>query len=276
MRIGVTGSGGNVGKELVSRGAIPIRCDVTNVEQTNHSLGTIDPDVVIHCAAITNVHDCEVDDKSAMEVNVRGALNVADAFEGVFVLISSDHIFPGNNIFQPNGYKEDDVAHAINVYGLTKMGAEAAVLDWRIQNGRTIVVRTSKLFTNVDLKAMRLRACLEKDNEVTGLIKRSFLRVDHFVSGLFWLLDNLDMFSGRIINISGTEIVSYYQFWKDFCEVNGLDTDYLKERKTKLDGADPRPFCCGLDVSLARSLGMPLYSYRDGLKIEEKKRKVLV
>lgn len=267
--IGVTGAYGNVGRELRRRGCKSIKCDVTDRDKTARAVGELSPNVIIHCAAITDVHQCELDYKKAFEVNVRGMLNVVDAFDGLFILLSSDHVFPDTSMFRPHGHKEMDRLAALNRYGMTKMAAEAA-LSSRLSMGRSMIIRTSKLFTTADLKAMNLRCVTQQNNEVSGLVKRSFLHVSDFVDGLLWVVEHQAEIRNRIIHISGTEIVSYYQFWSDFLDRNGLDTTHLKERKSKLKDADPRPLGGGLDVSLAKKLGVPLKSYKNKLKLEEK------
>lgn len=271
--IGVTGADGNVGKELVKRGCVPIRCEITDVVNTTEEVLRINPDVIIHCAAMTSVHECEKDPDKAFNVNVRGTLNVADEYEGLVILISSDHVFPqASEQFRPNGHTELDRPIPQNVYGMTKYAAEQSLMNMRLSIGKSMIIRTSKLFTTPDLRAMKFRLFSRKGRiEVTDLVKRSFLHVEHFADALLYVIDHHEQIKEHLIHIAGTEIISYHELWQSFCNVNGLEKQaevLLKKRTVELKDADPRPLRGGLDVSLARKLEIPVHSYKENLRLE--------
>ena len=85
MKIGVTGYNGRLGSELVSRGCIPLDCNIAVRESVRDILQTVEPDIVIHCAAMTNVDDCEVYKDQAFIVNVRGTENLKVCFSGKII-----------------------------------------------------------------------------------------------------------------------------------------------------------------------------------------------
>ena len=74
MRIGVTGVEGNLGKELVGMGCVPLHMDITNIYQIRDELKEVEPDVIINCAAKSHVDGCEnrEGEKLAIAVNTRG------------------------------------------------------------------------------------------------------------------------------------------------------------------------------------------------------------
>ena len=75
-------------------------CDVTDYTQVLRQIASNDPDVVINCAAKTNLEFCEEDKKTAYEVNTLGAINVlhASAYHSKKVVhISSGCLFDGNH-----------------------------------------------------------------------------------------------------------------------------------------------------------------------------------
>ena len=86
MKILVTGAKGMLGQDLCpileDSGAFVIETDVdtmdiTNAEQVKQVLTDIHPDVVVHCAAYTNVDKAEEDLKTAELINVTGTENIA-------------------------------------------------------------------------------------------------------------------------------------------------------------------------------------------------------
>ena len=118
MKILITGGNGQLGNELKSIlttgkaeiGACPIdyknteaiytdadELDITNLEQVKEFVLREKPDVIINCAAYTNVDGCETNKDAAFKVNALGPRNLAIASELVgakLVQVSTDYVFP--------------------------------------------------------------------------------------------------------------------------------------------------------------------------------------
>jgi dTDP-4-dehydrorhamnose reductase len=265
MKIGITGHEGVVGSELVRRGyGVPIACDITDDDWVRRELGYVRPDVIIHCAAMTNVGECQTDMERAMEVNVRGTSNLMNNFpKGLFIYLSTDHVFEGKRkaIFGWTGYTERHKPSPVNWYGWTKHGGEAIA-----QTGtcKTIIVRTSKLFTDEMLESDVPALKNNETREFTNLIHRSFLYLPHFIEGLMNVVNRHEEMP-NIINVSGKDIWSYYRFWYILATIFGFDTDLVIKRDYEIDDY-PRPFKGGLNIRIAQKLGIPTYSATDGLK----------
>ena len=97
-------------------------------------------------------------------------------------------------------------------------------------------------------------------------MKRSYLHVQHFVDGLEYVLDNWGKIP-TILNISGTDILTQYMFMSACGKKFNFPEHTITPRNTKLKGITPRPIRGGLNVSLAKSLGVPLYSGFEGVKL---------
>lgn len=94
------------------------------------------PQLVIHCAAITQVADAHQDPALARRVNVDLTRYLAElAAEAAFVFFSTDLVFDGRK----GEYVETDAPNPLHVYGETKLAAEEIVL----RNARHLVIRTS-------------------------------------------------------------------------------------------------------------------------------------
>lgn len=262
MKIFVTGPDGNVGRVLQRKGALPLRVDITNRRKVKYALKSAKPDLLIHCAAMTDVDLCEIQTKQARDVNLWGTANLRMEYDGPMVFISSDHVFNGRK----GPYDEKAKASPKNVYGMTKMGAEAAM--WANDHPDDKIVRTSTLFGGRnDRKFWSLYNDLKNGNsvEVSALIFRSFMYVEHFADWVLALPAILSD-SPRIINISGRETVNYGIFARKLAEVFQFDQKLIAVRSEEMKGKTPRPYRGGLVVDRARSLGLFVQDYEEGLR----------
>ncbi len=104
--------------------------------------GSFRPDVVIHCAAMTKVDDCETNEELAFRLNGMGSANVAAACKSCgarLIAISTDYVFsgdtrewalcPGGPRAEGSGWREADVTFPRTVYGKSKLAGERSVLD---------------------------------------------------------------------------------------------------------------------------------------------------
>ncbi|MCX6344974.1 MAG: dTDP-4-dehydrorhamnose reductase [Armatimonadetes bacterium] len=155
MRILVTGACGMLGSLVVEAlGAghhvIPTDiidgCEIMNIVDTNSVFDTINrtrPDLVIHCAAMSDVDGCEREDDAAFKVNAVGTWNIAAACASIdcaIAYICTDYVFDGE---AGRPYTEFDQTNPINVYGASKLAGEMAVRELCRKH---YVVRTSWLF----------------------------------------------------------------------------------------------------------------------------------
>jgi len=261
MNLAVTGWEGRIGSELVDRGYEPLKCDITNLDEVVSEIHRVKPDVIVHCAAMTSVAECEEDDKKAFAVNVNGVNNILYDFAGTLVYLSTVHVFDGTKYWS---YSERHKPNPVNTYGFTKWAGEEVA---RMGAGRTVVVRVSRTFDWDFLLEGLDKIGSGEEVEFTTLIKRSFQYLPHLVDNLTWLVNKLNEFPDLdLLNIAGTDTLSYYDFWLQVCNVFGLDVQLLKPRTHKIDD-HPRPFRGGLNVKKAKKLGMPTYSAVDGLKL---------
>ncbi len=150
MHILITGANGQLGKALQRTliGHTLSLVDLPDVDITEHAAMAVvvdreKPDVVIHCAAYTDVDGCARDPILAHRVNALGTQNVALACQSAgipMVHISTNEVFSGDN---PAGYEEWMPLSPRNPYGISKAAAEGyvqAVLN------RYYIVRTAWLY----------------------------------------------------------------------------------------------------------------------------------
>ena len=133
MKILVTGKNGQLGKSIhkiitgneknsefvfVGRDALDLSSQDSIIEYFNNNSF----DIIINCAAYTNVDGSELNKELAHQINVEGLHNLIQLSElnTHIIQISSDYVFDGCN----GPYTEDDHTFPINYYGKTKLEAE--------------------------------------------------------------------------------------------------------------------------------------------------------
>ena len=102
--------------------------DITDGMEVNLLIEKLQPDTIIHCAALTQVDECEEHPIKAWEVNVtatRFLIDAAKKYGVFFIMMSTDFVFDGMN----GPYKETDTVNPVSYYGSTKVAAEKAVAE---------------------------------------------------------------------------------------------------------------------------------------------------
>ncbi len=126
----VVGANGMLGRDLIAllggrgRGVDIADIDITSPESVLKVIGDLKPEVVINCAAYTDVDGCESNTETAMAVNGEGVGYLAMACRdlgALLVQISTDYIFDGG---KGTPYIEDDAPCPLSVYGESKLAGE--------------------------------------------------------------------------------------------------------------------------------------------------------
>jgi len=150
-----------LGSELcrqIGSSAIPLDIDVLDLTDAGAVVGKIlslRPDVVINCAAYTQVDKAETEPQRAEAVNAMAVKNLATACEKLdcaLVQISTDYVFGGDRVQGPGfgvhdssaerPYREDDLPRPQSVYARTKLAGERAAAKWK----KHIIVRSCGLY----------------------------------------------------------------------------------------------------------------------------------
>ena len=158
MKVLIIGSEGMLGHDLVDilsyenevKTTTIDTLDITNIDKTIEIVKEINPDVVVHAAAFTDVDGSEANPDLAYKVNALGTRNVAVACsetDSAMVYICTDYVFDGS---KGSPYEEADCPRPLNVYGNTKLAGEYFV---RCGVDMHFVVRTSGLFGKAPCRA---------------------------------------------------------------------------------------------------------------------------
>ena len=137
MKILITGGKGMLGrtlqKELADHEIVVAdlpEWDITDDTGFMNRLSEVRPDLVIHCAAMTKVDDCETNRELAFKLNEEGTRNVAIACKSCgarLIAISTDYVFSGEPEREPWAWGEMDIPRPRTVYGASKFAGEQMI-----------------------------------------------------------------------------------------------------------------------------------------------------
>ena len=137
MKILITGGKGMLGrtlqKELAEHEIVIADLpdwDITDDTGFVEKVGEAKPDLIIHCAAMTKVDDCEAKRDLAFKLNEEGSRNVALAAKACgarLFAISTDYVFSGEPPREPWAWSETDIPRPRTVYGASKFAGEQMI-----------------------------------------------------------------------------------------------------------------------------------------------------
>ncbi len=176
MNILVTGANGQLGSEMRRLGAVSpnnyiftdvAELDITNAAAVMDAVKMARVDIIVNCAAYTNVDKAESDEATAELINATAVANLAAAMKevgGTLFHVSTDYVF-GSEGNTPR--TEDMPLSPLGVYGRTKLHGEQAIAE---SGCKALIFRTAWLYSefgNNFLKTMmRLTAEREQLNVV--------------------------------------------------------------------------------------------------------------
>jgi dTDP-4-dehydrorhamnose reductase len=278
-RIVISGAGGQVGGalagEAVRRGHDVLaltssQWDITDQQAAGQIVQS--GDVVINCAAYTNVDAAEADEERAYAVNAAGPERIAQACARVgarLIHISTDYVFSGDfGGAAPHPYEPDDETAPLSVYGRSKLAGEHAVLA---ASPQAVVVRTAWVYTggtSKDFVAVMLRlAAGDGPVEVVDDQTGSPTYVPDLVTALLEVADGKVNAPGRIVHAAnGGEVTRFGQARAVFEGVGADPERVLPVSSAHYPRPAPRPPYSALSSRQSQRAGLsPLRPWRDAL-----------
>ena len=242
--------------------------DITKPDNIDEVFTSQKPDIVIHCAAYTNVDKAEEDIDNARLINAKGTENIAKAckkYNATMVYISTDYVFDGGiNKKRTEPYKPLEKTAPLNNYGLTKWEGEEAV---RNNLEKYYICRTSWLYGHHGKNFVETMLSLADKPELKV--------VDDQVGCPTWTVDLSDAVV-KIINekpygtyhTCGGSSTSWYGFAKEIFERAGLNVNLKPCNTEEFPRPAKRPAYSVMDNSgLLRNWKLALKDYLS-LRIE--------
>ena len=128
-------------------GARTLPVDILSENSIKNTMDNFSPDIVIHCASLTDIDYCEGNKGETYRVNVLGTKNLVESANGCnakIIYISSDSVYDGSK----GNHSETDQVNPQNYYGLTKYYGELEVL----KRSNSLILRTNIFGWNVQDK----------------------------------------------------------------------------------------------------------------------------
>lgn len=266
MKCCVTGFQGRLGSALVLAGCDPLDCDITNTGSIQQALYNKSYDVLINCAALTNVDAAEGEDYSKfIQVNTHGVANLLDAFKGRVIQISTDYVFSGDG---GSYFEKSRMETPVNNYGFSKFGGEAVMIATARPGNTT--VRTTGLFGSPHVKNDLVEyVCKEIRSgmpiEMTSTLYGNQTYVPFLAEHLMQLAEMTA--PPKLLHLASVDVMSRYEFALQICDVFHLDKRYVLPADSKeLKWKAKRPTRGGLDTTLAKKLGFVSFTALEGLQ----------
>ena len=265
MKIGITGARGYVGRHLLQyENVVPIQGDIKDYNGMLTEIQSVQPDIVIHLAAKTDVEYCEANGKECGDVNFWGTFSVANACHTAkrkMVILSTFQVFDGKR-WLGDTYDEKDTPNPLNVYGLSKLAAESI----RKPFDNIKIIRAGYLYDKERLQD-RIDVLQNKQVEYPSYMLRSFMHVDHFCDSLTKnYIPNFEEMP-EILHIGTSDTLSWFDFMGNVSKTLGLRPPLKQTKENKNGEFVPRPYKGGLDSRLSYKLGFHAYSSQDGLSL---------
>ena len=266
-RVLVTGGDGQLGREfallLGADAATPGRAelDVTHEASVQRALAEHSPELVLHCAAWTDVDGAEADPEGARRVNEEGSRTVARAARAggaALVGFSTDYVFAGDD---PEGYDERSPVAPRSVYGATKLAGERALLA---EHPEAYLVRTAWIFSphapNFLLTMLRLGAERDELRVVDDQVGCP-TSATHLAAAT---IDLVERCTPGIYHLAGGGSTSWHGFASAIMEDAGLSARVVPIASSELGRPAPRPACSILRTVHPNAPRLP--HWREGLR----------
>lgn len=211
-----------------------IQSDITNYEQLEYHLANKKIDIVIHCAAIAPLADCQLDPNRALDVNVNGWINVLEISRKLGV--KSLYLASTNAVYENHPFPSERVTNIPTLfYPLTKYFAEAIAQSYIDTYRMNItIMRFANVYgPNMDIKrefppfiAYLVRELLVGNSPVIfngGASKRNYI----YSKDLCVLVSKLILDStSRIVDVCGFDNCTPLEIYKIVCEEMNIHIEH--------------------------------------------------
>lgn len=277
MKYLITGAGGQLGSEWVKylettgeefKAFTSKELNITLHDTVMRVVVQYQPDVIVNCAAYTNVDGAESEPEKAFMVNKTGVENLVDACIASnckLVHYSTDYIFSGNSSDAeryPDGYPEDAEFDPINVYGKSKFAGEEVI---KKKNMDALIIRVSwlcsskgKNFVNTMLRLGHEKNRISVVDDQIGspsftfdVVKKTHFLISKRVDGIF--------------HITSRGKISWADFAEEIFHQSALKVGVVRISSDLFPVKAKRPAFSLLSTKKLSESGLEIHDWKDGL-----------
>jgi dTDP-4-dehydrorhamnose reductase len=271
MNLLVTGGTGQLGRalnrvggsqhDIVAPGSTEL--DVTDFHQVRAAIAEIQPDILIHAGALTDVDGCEQFYQLAHRVNAIGSQNIAaaTASSGVpVVYVSTNFVFDGA-LGRP--YHEFDEMRPINVYGASKLAGERAVTTL---NPMHYIVRTAMVYDESGRNFVNSMLRLAGEHPKLTVVDDQYGNPTYAGDLAFGLLRLIEQPSFGTYHMTNSGSASWYEWAEKIFELSAIDIPVEPIPATQFSRPATPPANGVLENLAASALGIELPDWEDALE----------
>ena len=276
MRVLITGANGQLGNEMRRLGAVSpneylftdvAELDITDKAAVSEFVKSNNVEIIVNCAAYTNVDKAEDDEATAELINATAVRNLAEAVkavDGTLFHVSTDYVF-GSEGNTPR--TEDMPTNPLGVYGKTKLHGEQAIAE---VGAKAIIIRTAWLYSefgNNFLKTMlRLTAEKESLNVVFDQVGSPTYAGD-LALAIFSIIEG-GVYAGNegVYHFSNEGVCSWYDFATEIAAAAGHECVVMPCHSNEFPSKVTRPPFSVLDkTKIKTTFGIEIPHWRDSM-----------
>ncbi|MGL5414441.1 MAG: dTDP-4-dehydrorhamnose reductase [Clostridium sp.] len=285
MKLLIAGASGQLGNELLSilktgKAEIGIinnvkeykviscnskQLDVTNLKEVRRILKKEKPDVIINCAAATNVDGCESNQDLAFKVNTIGARNLAMVSEEIdakLAQVSTDYVFSGK--VREDSFKEFDLVAPYSVYGKTKLKGEEYVKQY---STKSFIIRTAWLYGYTGHNFVYTMRKLGKEREFLTVVNDQIGNPTSANDLAYHILKLIDTEEYGVYHCTGNGECTWYDFAKKIMELSNIKCDVRPCTSEEFKTPAKRPEYSSLDnMMLRNTIGDEMRNWEDAIE----------
>lgn len=275
----VTGSNGQLGNELrlVVEEKHKVNkyfytdveeLDITNKSSVSQFLHANDIDIVVNCAAYTNVDKAEDEKEIADLINHIGVKNLAESCKernGFIIHISTDYVFDGT---KNTPYTETEETKPLGVYGETKLKGENAIIN---SGCDYVIIRTSWLYSSFGKNFLKTMHKLTAEKESLSVVfdqvgtptyAGDLANVIHKI-----ITNNGKEIKNQVYHFSNEGVCSWYDFAIAINEISGHNCNIQPCHSNEFPSKVSRPSFSVLDkTKIKNTLGIEISYWRESME----------
>ena len=285
MKILITGSNGMLATQVITdlergytelgevpaalKGAQLLLADVDTLDITDKAavesfMEENRPDVVINCAAYTNVDGCESNQDTAFSVNAIGSRNLAIGCENIgakLVHVSTDYVFRGD---EPTPRREYDMPWPISAYGKTKYAGEEFVRQYC---KKSFIVRTAWLYGYTGKNFVKTMVWLAKEKGGAKVVNDQHGNPTNAADLSHHLLKIAASEEYGTYHCTGNGECTWYEFAAEIARLAGYEGVMRPCTSEEFPTPTKRPAYSSLDNMMLRvTVGDEMRHWKDALK----------